>query len=578
MELADSPRKPLGELIGNLKYTATAEKRSISGDSTTKRRRIELADPSTTSAVPKKLKNTAKVQAEAPRPRERAKKPAKKPRTITEAATAAYQLPEVVDVPDNSVSKFFVQEKVADREPETGKKPRKSRAKLSTEEGSETTTPIVKRARKKKVTVEKPEPPLLYTPRKASEQAESQCFFFGTSSQIVLPESPTFIKQIQIATEESEAMSQAQKQPTGSPRGRSYLKVPTAPHGTSLSVGQAEREHWCASARDWKGGLLRESSGLMTKKKAPKPLTKTVSAPVAQPKQMPSGFPVVGTGPNVLEKTTPARGVPATIVILSSSSVVRSPNKAPKTTSVKHDSPLELPSESYIDIDDIPDETTMNTMPEKVAEAIAPASDSFMDIDDISDHDLPPTPSPPRRRASAPTSPVQPLAFSRPVTARVPQIEEQTTDVSITKPSYLSTTAALKATDPQWPDIRELLFPQITHQIKTAKRSSDPRNPSWNQKILLYDPIVLEDITPWLNEQNLRISVRRMKAKEKTKPGRKKKKRQEPEEELLLVGSEQEFEMVKEDVQPWMVQKWCEEKSICCLWKEGLRGGVKTRY
>lgn len=87
----------------------------------------------------------------------------------------------------------------------------------------------------------------------------------------------------------------------------------------------------------------------------------------------------------------------------------------------------------------------------------------------------------------------------------------------------------------------EVIFPVITCTIKEAPRTKDPANPSWWEKMLLYDPIVLEDLTGWLNEQGLRYS-----------------------DESLL--------------KPGFVQKWCESKSVCCLWKEGLRGGVKRKY
>ncbi len=93
-------------------------------------------------------------------------------------------------------------------------------------------------------------------------------------------------------------------------------------------------------------------------------------------------------------------------------------------------------------------------------------------------------------------------------------------------------------------------------------------NPSWHEKILLYDPIVLEDLTAWLNQQGLRFEIERLKPKTKTR-GRKKKDAP-PEVD--------EWEVIKYELKAWMVQKWCEDNSICCLWKEGLRGGVKARY
>ncbi len=60
----------------------------------------------------------------------------------------------------------------------------------------------------------------------------------------------------------------------------------------------------------------------------------------------------------------------------------------------------------------------------------------------------------------------------------------------------------------------------------------------------MYDPIVLEDLTAWLNGGALRGAGR------------------------LEDGG----------VKAQLVQKWCEEHSVCCLWRDGVRGGAKLRY
>ena len=62
------------------------------------------------------------------------------------------------------------------------------------------------------------------------------------------------------------------------------------------------------------------------------------------------------------------------------------------------------------------------------------------------------------------------------------------------------------------------------------------KSPTWHQKILMYDPIVLEDLTVWLNTEGLN-----------------------------LVNEDRE-------VSPLEVRDWCESKGVCCLWKGGWRG------
>jgi hypothetical protein len=177
-------------------------------------------------------------------------------------------------------------------------------------------------------------------------------------------------------------------------------------------------------------------------------------------------------------------------------------------------------------------------------------------IDEISDSDAPLTPSPRRPRASSSPAIVRPLDFDLPQSpSAMPKI-------------VVTNNAAIKATDASWPAIQASIFPQIAQTIKAAPIGEDMTTPSWHEKILLYDPIVLEDLTAWLNAQGLRTEIERLKPKTKTR-GRKKKDAP-PEVD--------EWEVVKDELKAWMVQKWCEDNSICCLWKEGLRGGVKARY
>ncbi|KAF7553754.1 hypothetical protein G7Z17_g3416 [Cylindrodendrum hubeiense] len=74
-------------------------------------------------------------------------------------------------------------------------------------------------------------------------------------------------------------------------------------------------------------------------------------------------------------------------------------------------------------------------------------------------------------------------------------------------------------------DQQKTLFDHITQAIKSTPRTLDPLNPSWHEKILLYDPIVLEDLAAWLNAG-----------------------------ELTQAGYDGE-------ISPGEVKKWCESKS-----------------
>ncbi|KAI1323384.1 hypothetical protein F5Y16DRAFT_345958 [Xylariaceae sp. FL0255] len=86
------------------------------------------------------------------------------------------------------------------------------------------------------------------------------------------------------------------------------------------------------------------------------------------------------------------------------------------------------------------------------------------------------------------------------------------------------------------------LFKQITKAVTSAPRSRDPSNPSWHEKMLLYDPIVLEELAAWLNSG-----------------------------QLSRAGHDGE-------VSPFDVKKWCESKSVICLWRQTLQGKERKRY
>ncbi|ETS84487.1 hypothetical protein PFICI_02512 [Pestalotiopsis fici W106-1] len=86
------------------------------------------------------------------------------------------------------------------------------------------------------------------------------------------------------------------------------------------------------------------------------------------------------------------------------------------------------------------------------------------------------------------------------------------------------------------------MFAHITKAVTSAPRSRDPDEPSWHEKMLMYDPVVLEELTAWLNSG-----------------------------QLTRVGYDGE-------ASPAEVKKWCESKSIICLWKENTRGKERKRY
>ncbi|ROT39506.1 hypothetical protein SODALDRAFT_331623 [Sodiomyces alkalinus F11] len=86
------------------------------------------------------------------------------------------------------------------------------------------------------------------------------------------------------------------------------------------------------------------------------------------------------------------------------------------------------------------------------------------------------------------------------------------------------------------------LMRHITRAIRDAPPSKDPSRPSWHEKMLMYDPVILEDLAAWLNSG-----------------------------QLTGVGYDGE-------VSAWEVKQWCESKSVCCLWRVNVSGKERKRF
>jgi hypothetical protein len=82
----------------------------------------------------------------------------------------------------------------------------------------------------------------------------------------------------------------------------------------------------------------------------------------------------------------------------------------------------------------------------------------------------------------------------------------------------------------------------ITQAVQSAPPTNDPAQPSWHEKMLMYEPVILEDLAAWLN----------------TGP-------------LTNEGYDGE-------VSPGEVKQWCESKSVCCLWRMNISGKERKRF
>lgn len=218
-------------------------------------------------------------------------------------------------------------------------------------------------------------------------------------------------------------------------------------------------------------------------------------------------------------------------------------------------------SSPYLDIDDVAVSSPERPLLHRhTASQPAPHSSPYLDIDDISDAEAASAPPSPPKLTKGKTPAIQDtLELSNP--AAVPPVKPRSD----------------KQLQADFAVISPTLYPKITAVVKGAPRTKDPKHPSWWEKMLLYDPIVLEDLTAWLSAQGVKIETERERVVVKAKKGRK-RKNADADQEAVEEQAVAETEIVREELRCWMVQRWCEENSVCCLWREGMRGGVKQKY
>ncbi|KAK8166186.1 hypothetical protein IWX90DRAFT_204608 [Phyllosticta citrichinensis] len=262
IEISDSPSEPpvssgqranqnqFATLLGGFGYQkspqrgANVEGRAETGGAFTKRRKLEMIP----NPVPSAAHATKKTESGPEKPTKEKAPVKKKPKTITELATAAYRAPpaEITIAVDTRVSEFFAprpSDAPSEKPNETGsappEKPKRARqrspSKTSIEKARKTTEKAKKQA---KLAANK-----LLSPGAALLKYNDQEVLFGTSSQLVHEESPTFVRQIQQALKESEAASmQATSAET--------LGSKTVAEGGGLSLLCRRKGLWNAAARN----------------------------------------------------------------------------------------------------------------------------------------------------------------------------------------------------------------------------------------------------------------------------------------------------------------------------------------
>ncbi|XP_014557444.1 hypothetical protein COCVIDRAFT_97231 [Bipolaris victoriae FI3] len=197
----------------------------------------------------------------------------------------------------------------------------------------------------------------------------------------------------------------------------------------------------------------------------------------------------------------------------------------------------------------------------------------FIDIDEILDSEDEAlealSPTPPRVYKHIDAEPL-PLISLSPTTspskttagAGIKAKQGPLSDASLTPVHCISTKLL------EWVHIKPDVFAQITAHIRSLPPTKDPMKPTWHEKILMYDPIVLEDFTSYLNERTS-IRVFKKATQKQVKAWNQQRKVNGEPIPVAEKGGEEEVLAVTKELEAQMVQSWCESLSICCVWGEG---------
>lgn len=605
----------------------------------------EINRQSNEIAVPKKKRKTnesAKDHATKSKVVERIKKPKapkKKALTITGLATSPFKKTESVDLvtTDAAPCLQLIEDQIRIAPPtDTGETPQPTEEAGKLEKGrlsrSKSPTKREPKTRKSRKKDKKPEVvlPTLLSPQSALGQLAHQDIVFGTSSQLAQGDSPSFVRNLRFAIQESESMATAATREMTDGRVASTKRL-----GAKLSKGKLGI--WGAASRDSQNELFHVGQNDTSTKVTSMAVQERQSSPVKSPTINLSNR-VDGTRDTDLQDqatSTPDLSTKQSIQYTSIDEFdgadahtaeetqtfahidefetrlevnIGGENKMPSPTPISRNSPLPSADHSFgvhcprrrNVLGMLPTNTeipTANAFGARTQTARLHGFPTKSAAAPTLEDALSAKPSPKRHRGRPrkDAAPVQTVVGALPATKRsavrtvaepststkkgkkskwvhIDDIEDSEVDTAVPltprrrkgkrqttdptrelelSPSQSSTETA-EAPDPlpekvcvsDWDSVKIGLYPQITRVLKSAPRTRDQRRPNWFEKMLLYDPIVIEDLTAWVNEQSVTVAWK---------------------------NGEQELE-------PWMVQKWCEDNSVCCLWKSGLRGGVRASY
>jgi hypothetical protein len=470
--------------------------------------------------------------------------------------------------------------------------------------------PSTKPAAKPKPIAEK-----LLSPGSALSRLDRQDVLFGTSSQLALDESPTTVRQIQQAMRESEADADFEQ--------RLNAPVPVWPRLQKL---QGKRSLWGASARNEDGTTLERQTVYL-----PEP-DRTQDFPLLMDGSMDEGdIPPTDSASKSLPKVAPA---PASAPILISSDLPTPPptiaevppdwssrEQVRPTLSTEIDdftgkpppsnqhvplefldddffAPAQLSPDSPPSHRPFPPRTSVSLGSPKRKRGRPPKTHSAIPQRVTASAPIPKKP-PAKSKSSSNAPPTTPKRKSQdrfavlqeildseddmalsPTPPRVRRLEDSpplqftTKDLPPQRADDLVPVLRIPESHLLFANIKPTLFTRITALVRSLPATTNPATPSWHEKILMYDAIVLEDFTAFLNANPTirtfrKATQKQIKAWNKDLKTRGEEKMEVEEGDGIVLATEKEVEM-------WMLRGWCEEMSVCCVERDKRgRGGAR---
>jgi hypothetical protein len=273
------------------------------------------------------------------------------------------------------------------------------------------------------------------------------------------------------------------------------------------------------------------------------------SAPSADVRHSPSGMPM------------PPASAPVTVTVTATGS----PKKCRgRPTKAKSETPAVPASAPPTQRKPSPSHQTQQRLPLTPSKGLG----RFIDIEEILDSEDEAlevfSPTPPRVR-KLPDSPPLPLVFDRQPSAPVRLEVDETgvTPVSRIAKSHL-----------EWASIKPSICASLTAHIRSIPPTTDPKKPSWYEKILMYDPIILEDFTAYLNSNTKLRTYKRATQKQIKAYNNELKMKGNA---ILGVERDDQVLAIEKELEVYMVRDWCQEMSICCIHAKESRGRGSAR-